>query len=96
MATDASHAITFAVRGPITRADLTGLSLRVCRLLDDATGSVAYCDVAGLEPDAVTVDALSRLQLVAGRRGCRVRLRNASAELRELVSFMGLTDVLPD
>ena len=56
----------------------------------------ALCDVTGVEPDAVTVDALARLQLAAGRLGCTVRLRNASAELRELVALMGLRDVLTD
>ena len=50
--------------------------------------------MTGVGVDAVTVDALARLQLAAQRRGCRVRLRNASAELRELVAFMGLADVL--
>ena len=52
--------------------------------------------MTGVEPDAVTVDALARLQLAARRLGCQVRLRNASDELRELVAFMGLCDVLPD
>ena len=50
----------------------------------------------GVEPDAVTVDALARLQLAARRHGCRVRLCSTSKALRELVSFMGLTDVLPE
>lgn len=54
------------------------------------------CDVHGVEPDAVTVDALCRLQLGARRHGCEIRLRHASAQLLELVAFMGLTDVLPD
>jgi ABC-type transporter Mla MlaB component len=57
---------------------------------------VALCDVQGVEPDAVTVDALARLQLAARRQGCQVRLRNASDELLQLVDFMGLADVLPD
>jgi hypothetical protein len=42
------------------------------------------------------VEALARLQLVARRIGCQVRLRGASGELLELVAFMGLSDVLPD
>ena len=54
-----------------------------------------YCDVAGIAPDAVTVDALAQLQLGARRHGCTVRLQNASDELRALVEFMGLTAVLP-
>jgi ABC-type transporter Mla MlaB component len=57
--------------------------------------STSRCDVDGVEPDAVTVDALARLQLAAQRHGCRVHLCNASAALLELVDFMGLTDVLP-
>ena len=43
----------------------------------------------------VTVEALARLQLAAHRYGCRVTLRNASAELLDLVAFMGLRDVIP-
>ena len=50
----------------------------------------------GIAPDAVTVDALARLQLAARRFGCPVRLRNASPELLRLVAFMGLEDVLPE
>jgi len=57
---------------------------------------VALCDVFGVEPDAVTADALARLQLAAARRGCQVRLSGASAELLDLLAFMGLSDVLPD
>jgi ABC-type transporter Mla MlaB component len=52
--------------------------------------------VTGVERDGVTVDALARLQLGAQRSGCRVRLRNASSELLELVDFMGLRDVLAE
>ena len=46
--------------------------------------------------DAVTVDALARLQLAACRRGCRVVLRNASEPLLELVELMGLSNVLSE
>ncbi len=88
--------IAFAIEGPIARDDLPGLCDRVCKLLGDARPDVAFCDVRGIEPDAVTVDALCRLQLAARRHGCVVRFRNASDELRELVAFMGLTEVLPD
>jgi ABC-type transporter Mla MlaB component len=96
MAAPAQQPMAFAVEGPIARADLPGLCDRVCGLLATSCAEVALCDVSGIVPDAVTVDALCRLQLAARRHGCRVRLRNASEELRELVAFMGLTDVLPD
>ena len=88
--------VTFAIRGPITREDLPGLCDRVCALLSTSKASVALCDVHGVLPDAVTVDALCRLQLAARRRRCEVRLRHASPELLELVAYLGLTDVFAE
>lgn len=91
-----ARAITFAISGPIAPTDLPGLAERVCALLNRSSATIAYCDVRGIGADAVTVDALARLQLAAHRRGCQVRLRNVSAELRDLVAFMGLDDVLTE
>jgi ABC-type transporter Mla MlaB component len=90
------HTVAFAVRGPIARSDLPGLCDRVCAVLGESPADVAYCDVAGVEPDAVTVEALARLQLGARRVGCQVRLRHASEDLLRLVAFIGLRDVLPE
>jgi len=84
----------FAIWGPIAPEDLPGLCDRVCALLHEHGPGVARCDVTGVAPDAVTVDALARLQLAASRLGCRVVLANASRELRELIAFLGLEDVL--
>jgi ABC-type transporter Mla MlaB component len=91
----APRVLELAVHGPIARADLPGLCQRVCGLLGSSGADVALCDVRGVEPDVVTVEALARLQLGARRHGCEVRLRNASDELLELVAFIGLRDVLP-
>jgi hypothetical protein len=96
MAASVPQTIVFAIRGPIERNDLPGLCERVCALLELGGADVAICDVRGIEPDAVTADALARLQLAAGRRGCQVRLRSASTELLDLLAFMGLSDVWPD
>jgi ABC-type transporter Mla MlaB component len=96
MTSPRARTVTFAIEGPITRQDLPGLCDRVCGLLEGSRAGVAYCEVAGVEPDAVTVDALARLQLAARGYSCVVRLREASPELLELVAFMGLRDVLPD
>jgi ABC-type transporter Mla MlaB component len=85
--------VAFTISGPISRDDLPGLCKRVRAVLDEG-GSVVRCDVACVEPDAVTVDAVARLQLAARRRGCEVRLCNASDALLELVELMGLTNVL--
>ncbi|HUG64989.1 MAG TPA: STAS domain-containing protein [Gaiellaceae bacterium] len=95
MPTTGPHEVAFAIRGPITRADLPGLCDRVCALLASG-GAVVTCDVAGVAPDAVTVDALARLQLAARRSGREVHLRSASPALLDLVALMGLTHVLPD
>ena len=95
MAVPATPTVAFAIRGPIARADLPGLCDRVCALLNRTHPRVVLCDVAGVDPDAVTIDALARLQLAARRHGCEVRLCHASPALLELVAFMGLRDVLP-
>jgi ABC-type transporter Mla MlaB component len=96
MAAPVPQTVAFSIRGPIARTDLPGLCDRVCALLRGSGASVALCDVCGVDADAVTVDALARLQVAARRRGCQVRLRGASDELRALVAFMGLRDVLPE
>ena len=87
--------ISFAIWGPIARPDLPGLCDRVCALLTATPAAVAWCDVSGVTTDAVAVDALARLQLAARVHGCQVRLRCAPDGLRELVTLMGLEDVLP-
>jgi ABC-type transporter Mla MlaB component len=96
MAVSEPRGLAFSIRGPIRPGDLPGLCDRVCALLADAEPEVVHCDVTGVEADAVTVDVLARLRLAARRRGCCVRLRNASPALLELVAFMGLEDVLCD
>jgi anti-anti-sigma regulatory factor len=52
------------------------------------------CDVSALDPDALTIDALARLQLSSRRVGLEIRLRHASNELQELLAFVGLDEVL--
>lgn len=94
MAASPPSTITFAIWGPIARGDLPGLCDRVCALLTESGATLAVCDVAGVAVDAVTVDALARLQLAARRQSCRIQLRHASEQLRELLAFMGLEDVL--
>ena len=50
--------------------------------------------MSALDPDAVTIDALARLQLSSRRIGWELRLRHASRELRELLTFVGFDGVL--
>jgi hypothetical protein len=51
-------------------------------------------DVRLAPANAVTVDALARMQLTARRRGLCLRLDGASPHLLELIAFMGLDNVL--
>lgn len=85
---------TIAIQGPILRSDLPGLYERVCHLVARSEVPILVCDLLDVEADAVSVDALARLALAARRYDCQVRLRGASKELRELVTFMGLEEVL--
>jgi len=56
--------------------------------------STIVCDVGALAPDAAAVEVLARLQLAARRIGLEIRLCRASSELRDLLVFCGLDDVL--
>jgi anti-anti-sigma regulatory factor len=83
------------VGGRISPADVPGLCERLGRVLRSGGTGAVVCDVGGiLDVDALTVDALARLQLTAQRSGRRVRLRNASPALRDLLALVGLCDVL--
>jgi ABC-type transporter Mla MlaB component len=95
MASGTPATIEFAIWAPLRRSDLPGLCERVCGLLEAGDPVIAFCDVGQIESvDAVTVDALARLQLAGLQRGCQIRLRHASEALRQLVWLMGLEAVL--
>ncbi len=57
-------------------------------------GDALRCDLTDVAADAVAVDALARLALTLRRQGDRLELYGASEELRALVTFMGLAEVL--
>ena len=88
-------AVSLTISAPLERGELPELFERTCALLESSPVEILRCEVAGVDADAVAVDALARLQLAARRYGCEVRLRNASDDLLALLAFMGLEDVLP-
>ena len=51
-------------------------------------------DVGAFPPDVGAIDNLARLQLTAKRLGLELRFRHASNELKDLLDFAGLRDVL--
>ena len=88
--------IEFTIGAVIARAEIPALTARAQRLMAGVNADRLVCDVGAItSPDAVTVDALARLQLTALRLGRRVRLEHASPQLRELLFFVGLSEVLP-
>jgi ABC-type transporter Mla MlaB component len=85
-----------AISGPITRSDIPRLCERFRSVLEDGDGELILCDMAAVRsPDAVTLDALARLQLTARRSGRRVQVRHACTELRDLMALAGLLEVVP-
>src|SRR5882762_7878198 len=60
--------IIFALSAPIDRADVPALCTRLRAALEASDALFVVCDVGELtKPDAVTIDALARLQLTARR-----------------------------
>jgi ABC-type transporter Mla MlaB component len=88
------RAVSLRISGPLERAALPALFERTCALLEAEDAQIVRCEVAGVEADVVTIDALARVALAARRRGCGVRLCGASEELLALVALLGLADLL--
>ena len=90
----ASSAADVVVRGGVDDATLAALCERVRAALDGGT-ELVVCDVRGLSEGSVAaISLLARLQLTARRLGGRVRVRNASPELHDLLALAGLCDVV--
>jgi ABC-type transporter Mla MlaB component len=88
--------IVFAVHWPVTPTGVAELCDFLGAVLADGETDVVACEVDGVDrPDAATIGVLARLQLTARRAGCRVELRNAGRELRDLLGLTGLAEVLP-
>lgn len=87
--------IVLVFTGSLARPSIAGLCDHVRLLLQGCQADEVICDVGALvDPDAVTVDALARVQLTVRQLGKQVRFRQACGELRDLLSLMGLSDVV--
>jgi hypothetical protein len=80
--------------GPLAGAELPWLWDGLRGVLEDGCAGIVECDLARAPADARTIDALARLQVVARRLGCRLRLRHMAPELVDLLEFAGLAGVL--
>jgi len=80
---------------PLAPDHIPGICDRACRLLEDSDDGVLRCDVGALvEPDAVDVDALARVQLTTTRKGGRLLLMHVPPRLKDLLVFLGLAEVI--
>jgi hypothetical protein len=71
--------------------DVRELCERARDLAEEGDAGILECDVADVGvPDLITVEALARVELTAGRQGSGIRLRGASVELLELLALCGL------
>ena len=87
--------VVMELSGRVTREEIAGLCERARVLLVDNEAAVVVCDVEALtHPDAAAVDALARLQVTVRRLGKRMRVRAAGCELEDLVTLMGLRELL--
>ncbi|MGH6719985.1 MAG: STAS domain-containing protein [Alphaproteobacteria bacterium] len=90
------NTIELKIRGRIERADAARLGRRVRSLLDDGDVAEIVCDVGAVtNSDVAVIDALCRMKLAARRRGCQLRLRDASAGLLQLIFLVGMSDIMP-
>jgi hypothetical protein len=87
--------MTFDVGAPLGPGDIRACCDRLRSLLIETRAEIAVCDADRLAADALAIEALARIGLTARRLGRQVELRGASPELRDLVAFVGLAEVLP-
>ncbi len=86
--------VALAIRGPIRRGGLASVCASADSLLQGADARTLVCDISDMGGDAVAVEALVRLRLVAQRRRVGLRLVGMSPELRELIVLCGLDELL--
>lgn len=88
-------AIVLVLAPPIVRAEIGSICQSVQDVLERHPGDAVICDVGALvDPDAVAVDALARLQLTARRCGTWISLRNAHVQLQDLLALTGMAEVV--
>ncbi|MGH2898093.1 MAG: STAS domain-containing protein [Solirubrobacteraceae bacterium] len=80
---------------PVADGDAPRLCARLAAIIAAGDANTIVCDVGALRPTTQAVEALARLQLTARRHGRRIRLRRASADLLQVLAFVGLGGVLP-
>jgi STAS domain len=90
----AAIVVSFPAR--VDRASIPRICDQVQALLQTTGAGMVIADVAPVaEPDLAAVEAIIRLKLIASRLGRTMRLAGARPELRDLLAFAGLEEVVP-
>jgi STAS domain len=95
VAADEQRTISLVVTGPIAPADVRVLCERARGLLQGGNADLFVCLDGSVAADVVAIELLARLQLAARRAGRRVLVGHGSASLQDLLTFLGLDDVVP-
>lgn len=83
---------TFAVGAGFTRADIPVLCADLALLLSERRAAEVVVDVTRARADVVTVEAVTRLRLIARRHGSQVVVAGAGPDLLGLFDLLGLGD----
>ncbi|HEX4492067.1 MAG TPA: STAS domain-containing protein [Acidimicrobiia bacterium] len=90
-------AIVVVVPDVLSPEAVAELCERVRSFVESRATMPVVCDVSAITaPDATSLDALARVQLVARRAGIPVGLRNAPAVLVDLLEIAGLGFPVPE
>ena len=87
--------VVLILAGPIDREQVRAICERVRRFLEESGADSLVCDVGAVyEPDLITVEVLTRIQLTANRLGLTVRLGRPGRRLQDLLVLVGLDEVI--
>jgi ABC-type transporter Mla MlaB component len=93
--TEPRGAIVVVVPDVLSPAAVTELCERVRAFVESRATLPVVCDVSAITaPDATSLDALARVQLIARRAGIPVGLRNPPAVLLDLLEIAGLRGLI--
>jgi anti-anti-sigma regulatory factor len=89
-------ALVLAIGGRVRPEDVQEVVAAAAQMMREDDGDRVVLDFALLQHRGLSaVDAVVQIQLAARRQGRRVGVRNAAPEMRRLLTFVGLDDLLP-
>ncbi|MFP3988349.1 hypothetical protein U9R90_12720 [Streptomyces sp. E11-3] len=91
----ATEPIVVALGPRVTRDEVPRLCEQARVALEHSGATELICDAAAtVEPTLAVVDALARLRITTRTAGARMRIRDPSTRLCELLLLVGLVEVL--